>query len=174
MLTRPRCATSSTRSCRRRCRERFENKLELDTSHVVPGVGPLPPERVPAARFGRRGLPRHPLRDHVVGGARRAASVRQFADLPRGLVLVTGPTGSGKSTTLASLIDIINSTSPAHHVGRGPDRVPAPPQDGRRQPARSRGGHEGFRRGLETRFAPGPRRDPRSAKSATSRRYRRP
>ena len=32
----------------------------------------------------------------------------QFADLPRGLVLVTGPTGSGKSTTLASLVDIIN------------------------------------------------------------------
>jgi twitching motility protein PilT len=41
-------------------------------------------------------------------------TVRQFADLPRGLVLCTGPTGSGKSTTLAALIDIINSTKPLH------------------------------------------------------------
>ena len=38
----------------------------------------------------------------------------QFAELPAGLVLVTGPTGSGKSTTLASLVDIINSTKPVH------------------------------------------------------------
>jgi twitching motility protein PilT len=42
------------------------------------------------------------------------ASVSQFAHLPRGLVLVTGPTGSGKSTTLASLVDIINSGKACH------------------------------------------------------------
>lgn len=41
-------------------------------------------------------------------------SVRQLADLKNGLILVTGPTGSGKSTTLASLIDIINSTRSEH------------------------------------------------------------
>lgn len=35
---------------------------------------------------------------------------------PRGLVLVTGPTGSGKSTTLASMIDVVNQTKPAHIV----------------------------------------------------------
>jgi twitching motility protein PilT len=40
--------------------------------------------------------------------------VKQFADLPRGLVLVTGPTGSGKSTTLASLVDIVNRTKALH------------------------------------------------------------
>jgi twitching motility protein PilT len=40
--------------------------------------------------------------------------VRTFADLPRGLVLVTGPTGSGKSTTLASLVDIVNNTRQCH------------------------------------------------------------
>ncbi|MDQ1437103.1 MAG: twitching motility protein PilT [Acidimicrobiaceae bacterium] len=95
-------------------RERFENELELDTSHSVPGVGRfrvnvflqrdsvgsvmrvIPFEIVPMDRLG---LP---------------PSVNQFADLPRGLVLVTGPTGSGKSTTLASLIDIINARKPCH------------------------------------------------------------
>jgi twitching motility protein PilT len=40
--------------------------------------------------------------------------VREFADKPRGLVLVTGPTGSGKSTTLASLIDVINQSREEH------------------------------------------------------------
>lgn len=39
-----------------------------------------------------------------------------FAGLPRGLVLVTGPTGSGKSTTLAALIDLVNSTRADHIV----------------------------------------------------------
>jgi len=38
-----------------------------------------------------------------------------FADFPRGLVLVTGPTGSGKSTTLAALVDKIN-TEKSHHI----------------------------------------------------------
>jgi twitching motility protein PilT len=39
---------------------------------------------------------------------------KTFATKPRGLVLVTGPTGSGKSTTLAAMIDMINSTQPGH------------------------------------------------------------
>ncbi len=41
--------------------------------------------------------------------------IQSFADFPRGLVLVTGPTGSGKSTTLASLVDKIN-TERSHHI----------------------------------------------------------
>ncbi|WP_304610968.1 type IV pilus twitching motility protein PilT [Salinibacterium sp. SWN248] len=43
-------------------------------------------------------------------------SVGKFAGLPRGLVLVTGPTGSGKSTTLAALIDLVNRTRADHIV----------------------------------------------------------
>ena len=42
--------------------------------------------------------------------------VSSFAEKHKGLVLVTGPTGSGKSTTLASLIDIINSTQERHII----------------------------------------------------------
>jgi twitching motility protein PilT len=42
--------------------------------------------------------------------------VNKFADYPRGLVLVTGPTGSGKSTTLASLVDKINNERASHII----------------------------------------------------------
>ncbi len=97
-----------------RQRERFESELELDTSHSIPGLGRfrvnvflqrdsvgavmrvIPNEVVP---FESLGLPN---------------SVVQFADLARGLVLVCGPTGSGKSTTLASLVDVINSRKALH------------------------------------------------------------
>ncbi|WP_308116532.1 type IV pilus twitching motility protein PilT [Leifsonia poae] len=43
-------------------------------------------------------------------------SIGGFSQLPRGLVLVTGPTGSGKSTTLAAMIDLVNSTRADHIV----------------------------------------------------------
>jgi twitching motility protein PilT len=95
-------------------RETFEANLELDTSHAIPGMGRfrvnvflqrdsmgavmrvIPYDLVPLEQLG---LP---------------SPVAGFAELPRGLVLVTGPTGSGKSTTLASLIDIVNTTKPCH------------------------------------------------------------
>jgi twitching motility protein PilT len=97
-------------------RERFEAELELDTSHSIAGVGrfrvnvsmqrgtvaaalrPIPHEM---PEFDSLGIP---------------DAVKAFTDLRRGLVLVTGPTGSGKSTTLAALIDIINRTKPLHIV----------------------------------------------------------
>ena len=53
--------------------------------------------------------------------------IAKLAERPRGLVLVTGPTGSGKSTTLAAMIDKINTERHEPHPhDRGSDRVPAP------------------------------------------------
>jgi twitching motility protein PilT len=89
-------------------REKFEAELELDFAYAVPGK----------ARF-RVNLYRQ--RD-ALGAAFRLIpyeikkledlgvppSVANLAMLPRGFVLVTGPTGSGKSTTLASIIDLAN------------------------------------------------------------------
>jgi len=91
-----------------RQREKFEEDLELDFAYAVPGK----------ARF-RVNLYRQ--RD-ALGAAFRLIpyeikaleelgippSISNFAMLPRGFVLVTGPTGSGKSTTLASLVDLAN------------------------------------------------------------------
>ena len=95
-------------------RETFENELELDLAYAVRGV----------SRF-RVNLYRQ--RDSVGAVFRTIpyeikpleelgipAVVGNFAGLPRGLVLVTGPTGSGKSTTLAAIIDLANRTRNDH------------------------------------------------------------
>jgi twitching motility protein PilT len=95
---------------------RFEEDLELDFSFGVRGMA-----RFRGNLFMQRG---------AVGGAFRTIpfNIRTFADLglppvfeelcnkPRGLVLVTGPTGSGKSTTLAAMIDKINTERHEHIV----------------------------------------------------------
>ena len=95
-------------------REKFEEELELDCSHPLPGharfrVNVLFQRESVGAVF--RAIPEKalPLEDlglpEVIGS---------LAELTRGLVLVTGPTGSGKSTTLASLVDMINMTRSCH------------------------------------------------------------
>jgi twitching motility protein PilT len=97
-------------------RERFEEERELDTSHSISGVGrfrvnvSLQRGTIAAAL---RPIP-HEMPEFDTLGIPDA--VKTFTELRRGLVLVTGPTGSGKSTTLASLIDIINRTKPLHIV----------------------------------------------------------
>jgi len=97
-------------------RERFEQERELDTSHSIAGVGRF---RVNVAMqrgtvaAALRPIP-HDMPEFETLGL--PETIRSFTELRRGLVLVTGPTGSGKSTTLASLVDIINRTKPLHIV----------------------------------------------------------
>ncbi|HEY1530186.1 MAG TPA: ATPase, T2SS/T4P/T4SS family, partial [Galbitalea sp.] len=93
---------------------RFDEELELDIAYTISANA-----RFRVNMYQQRG---------AIGAAFRLIpteikslvdlgvpeTVSQFATLPRGLVLVTGPTGSGKSTTLAALIDLVNKTRADH------------------------------------------------------------
>jgi twitching motility protein PilT len=94
----------------------FKSDLELDVAYAMPGRS-----RFRMNVFRQRGsvgavLRAIPFRIPDFDTLGLPPIVKTFADLPRGLVLVTGPTGSGKSTTLASLLDIINSTKAVHII----------------------------------------------------------
>ena len=143
-------------------REKFEEELELDFAYCVPGPGPVPGQRLPAARRARCGLPHHPLRDQEARGPRRPAVGGELRDRCRAASSSSpGPTGSGKSTTLAALVDLANRTrTRPHHDRRGPDRVPAPAPEVPGQPARGGGGHLVLRQRAQARAAPGPRHHP--------------
>ncbi len=97
-------------------RERFEAEHELDTSHQIAGVG-----RFRVNVFLQRGTVASVMRaiPHDIPSFESLGVpevLRSFTELRRGLILVTGPTGSGKSTTLATLVDIINETKPLHII----------------------------------------------------------
>jgi twitching motility protein PilT len=91
-----------------RQRRDYEEHLEADFSFEVPGVARF---RVNAFNQARgagavfRTIPNEVLSMQTLG---MGEVFERLAMLPRGLVLVTGPTGSGKSTTLAAMIDYIN------------------------------------------------------------------
>jgi len=98
-----------------RQRDELETRRELDCSHPVAGKG-----RFRVNVFFQRdsvGAVLRAIPDEIVGLDELGMPpvVADFARLARGLVLVTGPTGSGKSTTLAALIDLVN-TSRAGHI----------------------------------------------------------
>jgi len=97
-------------------KEMFDEEMDADFSYSIDGVGRfrvnvfkqrgsygavLRTVKAETLPFDKLGLPR---------------VLAQIAAYPRGLVLVTGPTGSGKSTTLASMVDLINSTRACHIV----------------------------------------------------------
>ena len=97
-----------------RQRKEYEENMEVDFSFEVPNlarfrVNAFNQNRGPSAVF--RTIPSKILSLDDLGCP---DSFRGIADNPRGLVLVTGPTGSGKSTTLAAMIDYINDSRADH------------------------------------------------------------
>lgn len=97
-----------------RQRKDFEEFLETDFSFEVPGVGRF---RVNAFNHNRgaaavfRTVPTKVASMEELG---LGEVFKEIALLPRGLILVTGPTGSGKSTTLAAMVDFINDNRYDH------------------------------------------------------------
>ena len=94
----------------------FERKLELDFAYSIPRVSRF---RVNVHRQrGSVGAVMRTIPEEMptLDKLRMPSIVREMTERPRGLVLVTGPTGSGKSTTLAAMIDEINRTRRTHIV----------------------------------------------------------
>ncbi len=95
-------------------RKKFETTRELDFSFGIKGLS-----RFRANVYLQRGVVSMAIRQipyeimsfEALG---LPTSVREFTNRTKGLILVTGPTGSGKSTTLAAMLDRINATRPAH------------------------------------------------------------
>ncbi|MBG6107941.1 type IV pilus twitching motility protein PilT [Frigoribacterium sp. CG_9.8] len=97
-------------------RETFERELELDLAYTVSfstrfRVNLYQQRGAVAGAFRLIPSEVRPLSDLGIPSA-----VASFANLARGLVLITGPTGSGKSTTLAALVDLVNRTRADHIV----------------------------------------------------------
>jgi twitching motility protein PilT len=98
----------------------FDRDHELDFAYTLHGAG-LKTSRFRVNVHQQRGTPGAAFR--LIPSEIRhlkslgiPESVAEFAKLPRGLVLVAGSTGSGKSTTLAALVDLVNSTRADHIV----------------------------------------------------------
>ena len=95
-------------------KKRFEETMELDFSFGIRGMA-----RFRCNVFSQRGAVGAvfrliPEKIRSFGDLGLPAVLANLAERPRGLVLVTGPTGSGKSTTLAAMIDKINSERHEH------------------------------------------------------------
>ena len=99
-----------------RHRKELEENGQTDLAYAIRGVG-----RFRVSIFKQRGTLASVMRclPFTIPEAKSLGipeEVQALTQKRRGLVLVTGPTGSGKSTTLASLVDIINRTYPYHII----------------------------------------------------------
>ncbi|HUP60564.1 MAG TPA: PilT/PilU family type 4a pilus ATPase [Thermoanaerobaculia bacterium] len=97
-------------------KERFDSQQSVDFGYGVPGVA-----RFRANIYMQRGtvgavFRRVPIQVQSIDMLELPEAVREVTQIPDGLVLVTGPTGSGKSTTLAAMILQIAETEPLHVV----------------------------------------------------------
>jgi len=97
-------------------RQKFKDSLEIDLAYSVPGLG-----RFRCNVFQQRGtiglvLRVIPVGVRTIDDLGLPQVLKSIASEERGLVLVTGTTGSGKSTTLAAMVDHVNSTRCAHIV----------------------------------------------------------
>jgi twitching motility protein PilT len=95
---------------------RFEQTMELDMSYQVPGLS-----RFRVNIFRQQGhigavMRVIPFRIRTIDELGMPQVCKEIAMKPRGLVLVTGPTGSGKSTSLAAMIDLINESKQGHII----------------------------------------------------------
>jgi len=99
-----------------RNRNQFQSDNDTDFAHAIPGIARF---RVNLFRDNKgvgavfRQIPDKILTIDQLG---LPPVVRQLCDYPKGLILVTGPTGSGKSTTLAAMIDHINKVRMSHII----------------------------------------------------------
>lgn len=97
-------------------RKRFQNTLELDFSYALPDIGRLRcnvAQQRGAISFALRLLP---FAIPTIDELELPQLYKELALRPRGLVIASGPTGSGKSTTLATMINHINHNRACHIV----------------------------------------------------------
>ena len=97
-----------------RQKQKFKDHFEIDLAYSVPGLG-----RFRVNIFQQRGtvglvLRVIPMQIRTIDELMLPPVLKKIAEEERGLVLVTGTTGSGKSTSLAALIDYVNRTRTAH------------------------------------------------------------
>jgi len=97
-----------------RQRERFEEYLELDFAYAVPGMARFRVNLYQQRESVGAAFRLIPYELKSLESLGVPPAVSNFASLTRGFVLVTGPTGSGKSTTLAALIDLANRQRSEH------------------------------------------------------------
>ena len=95
-------------------RKFYEENLECDFSFEIPNLARFRVNAFVRQRGAAAVMRTIPSRVQSLDDLHCPAIFRQIADQPRGIVLVTGPTGSGKSTTLAAMVDHINENEYGH------------------------------------------------------------
>src|SRR4029079_14818437 len=97
-----------------RQKQRFKEEFEIDIAYSVPGLGRFRCNIFPQRRTVGLVLRVIPARIQSVRELMRPPALEKICEERRGLVLCTGTTGSGKSTTFAALVDYINSSRTEH------------------------------------------------------------